>query len=83
MIFIAKLTLEKKEGESALMLSAGLIGEAWGEVEDPSADELIEPFAAKRLMARLRNRFQMGDGTEFADDLEEYFFKLKRCKGET
>eukprot|EP00959_Pyramimonas_sp_CCMP1952_P111143 2324928-Pyramimonas_sp.AAC.1 len=67
MIFIAKLTLEKKEGEAALMLSAGLTGEARGEVEDFSADELIEPNAAKQLMARLWSRFKMGDRPELAD----------------
>eukprot|EP00959_Pyramimonas_sp_CCMP1952_P353586 7408120-Pyramimonas_sp.AAC.1 len=82
MMFIAKLTL-KKEGEAALMLSAGLTGEAWDEVEDLSAGELIKPNAAKQLMARLRNRFKVDDRAELADDFEEYFFKLTRYKGKT
>eukprot|EP00959_Pyramimonas_sp_CCMP1952_P187431 3919162-Pyramimonas_sp.AAC.1 len=82
-MFIAKLTLEKKEGEAALMLSAGLTGEAWDEVEDLTAADLIKPGAATALLARLRKRFNMDTRTELADDLKEYFYKLRRNRAET
>ena len=74
LMFIAKLTLEKKEGEAALMLSAGLTGEAWDEVEDLSAENLIKDGAATALITRLRRRFKMDTRTELADDFEEYFY---------
>eukprot|EP00959_Pyramimonas_sp_CCMP1952_P040560 848240-Pyramimonas_sp.AAC.1 len=82
-MFMAKLTLEKKEGEAALMLSAGMTGEAWDEVEDFTADDLIKPGAATALLTRLRKRFQMDARTELADDFEEYFYKLRHNRGET
>eukprot|EP00959_Pyramimonas_sp_CCMP1952_P102578 2145728-Pyramimonas_sp.AAC.1 len=66
-MFIAKLTLEK-EGEVALMLSAGLAGDAWDEVEDLTAGDLIKPGAATALLTRLRKRLNMDTRTELADD---------------
>ena len=81
LIFIAKLKLENKENEAALMLTSGLTGDAWDEVEDLSTDDIAKPDAAKNLVSRLRARFKMDDRTELADDFEEYFYKLKRHKG--
>ena len=68
MMFIAKLTLEKKEGEAALMLSAGLTGDAWDEVEDLAAEDLIKPGAATALITRLRRRFKVNIRKELAGD---------------
>ena len=80
-IIIAKLTLEKKEGEACRMLSAGLTSDAWDEVEDHSAEDLIKAEAAKILIVRLRKRFKVDDRTELADDYE-HCHKIKRFKGE-
>ena len=54
------------------MLSAGLAGEAWGEVEHFAADELMKGDAAKVLISSLRRRFDIDDWAELADDFDEY-----------
>ena len=65
-----------------LMLSAGLAGDARGEMGYLSAEDAVKEDAANDLLARLRKPFKMDGRAELAGDLEEYLCKLQRCKSE-
>ena len=83
-IFIARMTVEKKANEAALMLASGLSGAAWDYMEDQlDITELTSDNAAQKFLASLKARFKMDDRAELADDFESYFYKLKRLKGDT
>ncbi len=84
LIFIARMTIEKKSSEAAFMLASGLTGAAWDFTEDQlDVTALTEEGAAAKLIQALKARFKMDDRAELADDFEAYFYKLKRVKGET
>ena len=54
------------------MLSAGLAGDAWEEVEHPTADDLRKENAGNNLIIILRDIFKTDARTELAGDSEQF-----------
>ena len=84
-LFQARMKLEGKPKQSALLLLGSLTGIAWDTCESLSDDPkaLEEEKAFDVLMDMLDKRFKHDKSTELPEAFEEYFYKANRKNKET
>jgi hypothetical protein len=80
MLFKARLKLEKKENQAAIMLVGSLSGIAWDTCESLAEDtsKLEDDKAFDLLIDLLDSRFRHDKSTELPEAFEEYFFTANR-----